>query len=282
MPDYDSAFKWTVIQEYIDGKNLPEIHRTYGVGTSSISRWLKQVGVPTRPPSETKRTHTLNEAAFDVETEEAKYWIGFLMADGCISRNGCKASIDLGLSIGDEDHVARFRDFLGSNHAIRTRAGAGYENSKPVVTLHVDSRRLVDRLACYGVVPRKSKTARVIGLEMDRHFWRGVVDGDGFIGANYMGYPEIGLTGSYELMSQYRDFFLTLCPHSKSVVRKMHRIFTFRVACTMGKTLIRALYEDCTIALPRKWEGAKAVMNGEPLPPPGRRGQVIAGNPASE
>jgi hypothetical protein len=34
-----------------------------------------------------KRIYTLNEKAFDQLTDEAAYWVGFLLADGCIYRD---------------------------------------------------------------------------------------------------------------------------------------------------------------------------------------------------
>ena len=45
-------------------------------------------------------------------------------------------------------------------------------------TIRFTSKRLAGKLIAFGVTHRKSLTAKVIGLEDDKHFWRGVLDGD--------------------------------------------------------------------------------------------------------
>ncbi len=39
------------------------------------------------------------------EDNETYYWIGFIMADGCISRN---KTLSLGLAIQDEEHTGKY------------------------------------------------------------------------------------------------------------------------------------------------------------------------------
>lgn len=63
----------------------------------------------------------VNHGAFDVVTNDAAYWIGFLFADGSVikqKRGG--ALIQLRLSEIDRGQVEAFRRFLGSTHAIST------------------------------------------------------------------------------------------------------------------------------------------------------------------
>ena len=69
------------------------------------------------------RYYELNEEAFDAITEESAYWVGFLMADGCVSdpANGRCPTLALALAQRDMHHVVRFREFLGSTHPVSIR-----------------------------------------------------------------------------------------------------------------------------------------------------------------
>jgi hypothetical protein len=77
-----------------------------------------------------RKIYTLNESCFDVLTENAAYWIGFLMADGNIHK-GRQGSPVVRLTISDKDygHLIKFRQFLGSTHKIflsKALAGANF------------------------------------------------------------------------------------------------------------------------------------------------------------
>lgn len=161
------------------------------------------------------------------------------------------------IPINDHAHLAAT---WRVDHKLDYQPGKGFANAKPTVKLSIASRHLADRLATYGIVPRKSKTARVIGLENDRDFWRGAVDGDGWVKIDKGGYPKIGLVGSEAIVGQFRDFFKTVCPESKANINPVHSIFSLCVTHHQARKLVRTLYEGCTIALPRKWETARAIL----------------------
>ena len=64
------------------------------------------------------RTCALDEASFDVLTEEAGYWIGFLIADGNICYKKGIEIIALHLKDIDLAHLHKFREFVGSSHKV--------------------------------------------------------------------------------------------------------------------------------------------------------------------
>jgi hypothetical protein len=213
-------------------------------------RPYKQLG---RPRCEVER-----EGAFDVVTEESAYWVGFLMADGCISRNhGRRALVILNLAGIDIDHVARFRDFVGSSAPIHlSDRKPGSLNGRPITggttaRVAVRSDRLAEALGRFGVVPAKTYTARIIGLEDDRHFWRGVVDGDGTVGIDGH-WPRISLVGSASLVDQFEDFIRTNCPTSKATSHSRGKYHSIQLQAGPAYEIIKNLYEHNSISLPRK------------------------------
>ena len=66
-------------------------------------------------------TKHLNHEAFDIVTNDAAYWIGFLFADGSVIKQQKGApQVQLRLSEVDRGHLEKFRHFLDSTHAIGT------------------------------------------------------------------------------------------------------------------------------------------------------------------
>jgi hypothetical protein len=87
--------------------------------------------------------------------------------------------VQLRLSEIDRGHVEKFRQFLSSTHAVTVSPPGnfgGYQ-SRASVCYTVSSRRLGERLLELGRYEGQI-AAELVG---SRHFWRGVVDGDGSI-----------------------------------------------------------------------------------------------------
>lgn len=241
-----------ICRRYEKGESSTSLAKVFDVAGPSIRSLLKRRNIKIRTNRESHIRCSLNETVFDTITEESAYWIGFLMADGCVTNVN---QIQLGLATRDRDHVVRFRSFLGSSHKISNRnngLGAG---------LTVSSSHLVSVLAQYGVVPRKSLTAQVIGLQDNRHFWRGVVDGDGSL---MLPTPKrsshlLRLCGSFFLMSQFAEFVKVHLDIDTSV-RKHKTIFEVGPGQAKSFKIVSLLYSDCAIALPRKLEHAQIFM----------------------
>ena len=127
-----------------------------------------------------------NENAFEqIETEEQAYWLGFILADGCISAN----RLGVKLKRSDEHHLLKLRQFLkytGPLEYERTQLGEslrvnGKHSFYETVRLRVASKKMSADLMRHGIIPRKSLTAifPIISHSLDAHFIRGYIDGDG-------------------------------------------------------------------------------------------------------
>jgi DNA-binding transcriptional regulator WhiA len=128
------------------------------------------------------KVHTVNEAVFDTITEESAYWLGFLMADGNINTGKTgNPRIALTLAERDREHLVKFRKFLNCSNQILLKIVKVNEKTWNQYTLRFSSKNIADRLNEFGITKRKSLTAKSIGLEDNKHFWRGVLDGDGYI-----------------------------------------------------------------------------------------------------
>lgn len=202
-----------------------------------------------------KRTHTLNENAFDTLTEESAYWVGFLMADGCVSGRYLR----LGLAEIDLPHIEKLKTFLGSSHVVAYSPEGVYQFA-------VSSRRLASALAKYGVVPRKTHSAQVIGLEHNRHFWRGVIDGDGSLGIyrsgrNMLPRPRIQLVGSRELLTQFIAFVKARFPECRLNMTPSRSIYYVGTNGKFARALVALLYSDCSTYLGRKYDKAVEILS---------------------
>ncbi len=122
----------------------------------------------------------------DIDSEAKAYWLGFLMADGCIQiTENRKSLLAVELSQIDSGHLQKFLDDLSSDHPVylytRTRNGRKEEHSARIMLY---SDRLVDDLVrngmALGKINRKS-FPKTIPEDLIRHFLRGNMDGDGSI-----------------------------------------------------------------------------------------------------
>jgi Mor family transcriptional regulator len=217
----------------------------------------------------------VNHEAFDVFTDDATYWIGFLFADGSViqPQKGVPR-VQLRLSEIDRGHVEKFRQFLSSTHAVTASPPGnfgGYQ-SRASVRCSVSSRRLGERLLELG----RYEGPIAPELVGSRHFWRGVVDGDGSIYTLKTGYYGISLVGSQRLLDAFLGFLrernlsgrMTVSPH-----KSIHEVST---AGHLAELIIDELYRNATTALARKAAAAGPIIKSV------RARRIQAANDADE
>jgi hypothetical protein len=113
-------------------------------------------------------------------------------------------------------------------------------------------------LATHSLVPRKpfsTKPAQV-SPELARHYWRGVIDGDGCIAAKR---KDITLVGDYEIVLAFQAFVLAHCPQVKASIFRKGQIYTFNVTGDAARRMLDVLYGDATVFLDRKYQLARRM-----------------------
>lgn len=254
-----------------------------GLGREVVRRILRELKTPMRMSGREMTCAGLRWKALDVEvfdrpSPDRDYWVGFMMADGCVWPTAKSVVTQLILAPKDREHVYRFREFLGSTCTIKERPPSLNTpvRGKPVqstgsVRLAIASRRLASSLAQFGVVPRKTYGTKVIGLEGSRDFWRGVVDGDGCLGIYKLDcrdMPKVTLIGSKDLMTQFSEFVAGQIPGLKPSVRSKDDcgiLWQVAVNGRYARSLADILYSDCSVALPRKLAKAREIMAKFPV-----------------
>lgn len=252
-----------IIREYETGVSIRRLSLKHSIGEQTLTARLKEAGIHVRNLSEARRAnHPVREDAFDVVTEESAYWIGFLMADGSVSDRG---EVRLCLKSDDAHHVSRFSAFMGSGKTASVGTYMTTKGMRSIAYIAFESPRLKESLSRYGVVPRKSMSEKVALLEGNRHFWRGVIDGDGSVILCPRRGAHIRLVGSETLVSQFKAYLGQIGISSGVAVSPMRSIYQFSLTGPKGYAAISAIYGSCNVALDRKLRTAKAILATESL-----------------
>lgn len=198
-----------IIKLYEKGVLLRDIAEQLSIGMGTIYYHLNKKGVDYRGLSRKgNRKYSLNEHYFDVIDSPAKaYWLGFILADGNVSKKGWLLTISLKKE--DQDHIRKFLNAIESQHPIK------YRTETKSCRVMIGSEVLVECLKKHGIMPAKSLKVKPIKTLYDRDFWRGVFDGDGgirkkdgklsFVGTKQMVQGFMRFVGKTTVMRQYGE-----------------------------------------------------------------------------
>lgn len=241
-----------IVADYLSGMKTLDVASKHRVHICTVLESVRRRGHHVRNASESRRSHVCDHHYFDaIDTEAKAYWLGFFSADGCVNSGN---RIALVLASADCGHVEKFRDALGSDHPIAEVKSRGFGGGYTAVRFTVRSPEMTAALARLGVGARKSMTFVAPALRPDlvRHFWRGMVDGDGCIfSVKTNGAWGVGLTGSRASMEQYAAFVATLCP-TRATLQPNGRIWSFPVTTHNAAAVLHELYGGATVYLDRK------------------------------
>lgn len=239
---------------YLKGKSTVSICKELHISRSRFSNFLKEEGIYVNPIPQKKK---INERIFqNIDNEEKAYWLGFLYADGSISK-GNRNDIELSLCLNDIHHLEKFKAFIGFGGKLiiddfRCRISFKNKNMK---------KDLMNK----GCVPQKSLTIKfpsydIVPKELIRHFIRGYFDGDGSISCTDKTH-SLCVLGTLDMMEH-------ICYESgiprKIYISKSPNISTYRILLDDKRDsliFLHYLYDDCEIYLDRKYNKCKLLID---------------------
>ena len=239
-----------IVRLYQKNLSVRQVARRIGISPITVSRTLKRCGVKARAFCNQGK-YSCDEHYFDeIDTEEKAYWLGFLLADGCIRTNSNMLSVNL--SSVDIGHLNKLRKCLKSNNRLYYQKGGTCGLS----CLTISSKPLTKSLAAKGIVAHKKWPYKVLP-KLRKHFWRGVVDGDGCISLTYnKNTPQISvsLVGTRETIDLFYEFCCTIVETKAQPERdyRGNQTDNFRLHGPKALKVCEVLYDGAKVFLVRK------------------------------
>lgn len=247
--------------------------------TSDISKILNRtsdaVEIKARKMGLKKSPYTCNYRFFEeINTEEKAYWLGFLGADGWISRNeesnSCVTGMDL--QYKDLEHLKKFNKSINGNYKITDRWRTCSLSKDPdkknhLCTIRVYSTIMYNSLTNLGFTNDKSYSSHIPNIPSNllRHYIRGYFDGDGCFTFTNKSFHVDFITASQQLNNDLVKILDSLNLHYSDTNyisefgTKTYRIYINRIEDKI--CFLNWIYEDSNIYLDRKYKKYQKVKN---------------------
>jgi hypothetical protein len=188
------------------GASLRAIATEFGVSTGAVVGALQRgdftlgYGEIVRRRA---RLRSLGASYFQPISDESRaYWLGFIAADGWLTQETRGVRFGVHLAERDGAHLALLADHLD------LRLGRAQRGT---VVIKSGNSALVHDLRRAGITERKSSNAAIVKAldscpaALQRHFVRGLFDGDGSAFEAGNGRPVVEFSGHAEMLSKVRE-----------------------------------------------------------------------------
>lgn len=186
---------------------------------------------------------------FSKQNNRMAYIMGFLAADGNVSKNGNR--IQSQLSLKDKEHLEMIQSEIGGCEVYEYESN-GYKSCG----WHCCSSQIKKDLAIYGIIPHKTGTLSIPKI-LDKQYWkdfiRGYFDGDGTICKDGTGFRITITSANKEILEDINNYFEEngIKP---SNLYKDHNNICIRFRSQASIDIYNLLYYNDCLCLKRKKE----------------------------
>lgn len=245
-----------IIDDYLSGISSEHIALKMKINGSTVCRVLKKNGVVIRSATQNKRKYKIAEDYFEViDAEDKAYFLGFLYADGNLSKRGNAIKIEL--QSRDRDILALFSTKIYGFEKISKDIR---ENETYLYTA-IYCQKMHQDLIKLGCLPNKTfiiKFPDFLSDELLRHFIRGYLDGDGCICLTDENRPRIDFTSNKEFIKGLQNYLCLKLNLQKNKLNQRHSNTETRSIQFSGfnqvNLILNYLYNNATVYMLRKYK----------------------------
>lgn len=258
-PVFSNFEKDRVLELHTQGKTLNEISDDLKRPAGNISKIIRKNGLVCNKELKRKRKYPVDHHFFSIlDTQEKVYFLGFLFADGSVSKS-CPA-VNMQLAIKDKAILEKFTKLVQPTKPIFTFKNNLY------VGMTMDSHTIKNDLCNFGCIPNKTYVLtypKNIPAELENHFIRGIIDGDGCIFVKDISKVCIVITGCDDFLNGIEQtIFKAVNAKGKLYNNSSHHPkikdlrYYGRLRC---QTVLDWVYRDSKIHLDRKFNNYKIL-----------------------
>jgi hypothetical protein len=256
---------------YNSGMSVKNVAKETGFGRKAIFNLIEKL-VPdkrTTANGQAQRARHgtfIKEDVFDTLTPEALYWIGFLYADGGIE--AARPIVSLGISEEDKPHLEKYNQFLGGKLHINEvvvsnkHLKGSLKEESLLYRVVYSNKHIHSKLMELGFTNNKSNYILPNPLLItSRDFWRGCIDGDGWVYKTQRKdclnpTPGIGLSGTELTLIKFVEFINMsgIVTNGTPLKRTNSKVWQIDLHSDIAKKVANLLYKDATVYLDRKYQ----------------------------
>jgi len=241
-------------------EKLKEVYRENSIyarssgNLSQIANLLKKKFEINKMSSLKKHPNMIYDFFEDINTKDKAYWLGFIYADGHISKNLDRFRFTLGIK--DKNHLEKFCNTLNiDTNTIKEEKSRISKSNFSVLSIY--NQKIVRDLLYHGVVPAKTKIIELPKLknrELYMAFLLGYFDGDGTQGTSRI---KSASKIFFEQICNYFkiNFQITLVKEKKRIKNINNEIREFEGKCFLlyiGARLFNELLDNYQNSMERK------------------------------
>lgn len=206
-----------LIDRYQGGESARKICLDFPFAEDVALKVLRDFDIPIKTRKQIRQSmgFTFNEEAFlDLSTVESAYFFGWLLTDGNITKRSHGHQVSIELNVKDIKILESFSGYINNGCGVKTRNRFDKRtgNTYYMCSYNFSQSIIVQRLIGLGLEQRKSlKEICPQEFLFNRDFWRGVLEGDGYISR-----PDedlkVQICGSEILCNQWKEYCKSILP----------------------------------------------------------------------
>lgn len=263
---------------YAETGSVNQTAKILGIGWCACKRILDEYGIPTYSKANQYGECKDIECFSSIKTEEDAYWLGIMYSDGWVraDRN------EIGLGSIDRELIERFKAYTGTTNSIQVKEkdyckgkalpdGRICKSSKEFYTITFSSKKTKENLKKLDCMPKKSlilccPTKEQIPDELLWHFFRGYIDGDGWLRYDNNKHKyTIGFLGTQKFIEELTGRLRI--QHYGHMRRKEENgnVFSFSIdKKELVEKVLTNMYSNSSIYLTRKYQRCQDMFGRSP------------------